>query len=42
MDEELMKKADDMAKKHFIPTRSSFIHHAIRHYMRYLKKRNGN
>ena len=39
--EELMEKADSMAKRQFIPTRSEFIRMALRHYIRYLEKRNG-
>ena len=41
LDEELMKKADDMAKRQFVPTRSEFIRLALKHYLRFLKKQNG-
>jgi len=41
-DEELINKADEMAKKQYVPTRSEFVRLAIRHYLKYLKRTNNN
>ena len=42
IDKELMEKADSIARKQYIPSRSGFIGLAIKHYIRYLKRLNNN